>query len=89
MQVSTEGKMEKMPVKKIEVSMILTAALLIYFVAGISSFKTAFYKGLSAPEDFAQDYIGARQLISGKSVYPTNFSEVNKFKMIKQRTIDQ
>ena len=89
MLVSTEGKMEKMPVKKIEVSMILTAALLIYLFAGISSFKIAFYKGLSAPSDFTQDNRGARQLISGKSVYPNNLSEVYKFKMIKQRTIDQ
>ncbi len=64
--------------KSIVFYVILTAALLVYFVVMFPSLKSAFKIGTVAPSDFVQDYIAARQLISGKSVYPANFTEIYK-----------
>ncbi len=70
--------MEKIVKKKIGIYLILAAVLLIYFVVRVQSFEFAFYRGLAAPADLAQDYIGARQLLAGKSVYPADFTEIYK-----------
>ncbi len=33
---------------------------------------------MAAPGDFVQDYIGGKQLLAGKSVYPADFTEIYK-----------
>ena len=64
--------------KSIVVYGILTAVLHVYFVVQFPSFKSDFYRGMAAPGDFAQDYVGVRQLLAGQSVYPVNFMELYK-----------
>jgi hypothetical protein len=57
---------------------VLSAIVLTCFFVRLPELRNSFLRGITAPSDFAQDYIGARQLLSGKSVYPSNFDEMNR-----------
>ena len=70
--------MDKTVVRRIVLYAFLFMVLLTYFVVRLPDLRYSFLKGVTAPSDFTQDYIGAQQLLLGKSVYPPHFEEIYK-----------
>jgi hypothetical protein len=63
---------------------ILTVVVCGYFVINVPALKDSLYIGTTAPYDFPHDYIGGRQLIEGKSIYPDNYDELLKNLLVSQ-----
>ncbi len=73
-----KSKTDNKIVKRVVLYVILSAVVLIYFFIRLPDLRYSFDRGIRAPSDFAQDYIGSQQLLSGKSVYPSDFDEINR-----------
>ncbi len=63
-------------VKKIILYFLLSVALLTYFSIRLPALRYSFFIGTTAPYDFPQDYIAGRQLLAGKSVYPSHYMDL-------------
>jgi hypothetical protein len=63
-------------VKKTVFYVILSAVVLAYFFVRLPELRRSFSIGTTAPNDFPQDYIAGRQLLAGKSVYPSHFADI-------------
>ena len=81
--------MERIKMKKIVIYFILTIVLFIYFIIQFPNLKHSFSMGTTGPSDFAMDYIGANQLLSGKTVYPSNFLKIYTNLLLKHGVILQ
>ncbi len=55
---------------------ILSLVVLTYFFVRLPALRQSFLTGTIAPNDFPQDYIAGRQLLAGKSVYPSHFADI-------------
>lgn len=68
--------MNKLKIKKVMTYIIICIALLAYFFIRFPELKHSFSVGMTMPWDFPQDYIAGKQLLAGKSLYPSNFMEM-------------
>jgi len=65
-----------MKVKNIVFHVLLFFGLLIYFAFSFPELKSFINIGIRWPTDYPMDYIAGKQLLSGKTVYPSNFMEM-------------
>ena len=70
-------------IKKIGLYILLIVVLITYFFVRLPELRYSFDRGITAPTDFMQDYIAAKQVLAGKSVYPYDFMAI--FKSILSR----
>ena len=70
--------MEKQKIKKLTVYVLFFVVFLAYFILRLPNLRNSLYRGITAPSDLAQDYIAARQIRLGKTVYPSDFAQMNK-----------
>lgn len=70
--------------KDTAVFIILTVVVCVYFVINFSTLLSSLSIGTTEPYDFPHDYIGGRQLIAGKSIYPENYKELLQNLLLSQ-----
>ncbi len=63
---------------------MLAVIVCAYFVVSFPAFRSSLSKGATAPYDFPHDYIGGRQLLAGKSIYPDNYKELLQKLLLSQ-----
>lgn len=68
--------MKKTAIKSIVFYVILSLVVLTYFFIRLPALRQSFLTGITAPNDFPQDYIAGQQLLAGKSVYPSHFASM-------------
>ena len=67
--------MKKATIKKIAFYVFLSITVIAYFLIRLPELKQSFLTGITSPYDFPQDYIAGRQLLAGKSLYPSDFMD--------------
>ena len=65
-------------IKKILMYIFLAVVVISYFFIRLPELRYSFYRGITAPTDFMQDYIADKQLLAGKTVYPSDFMSTYK-----------
>lgn len=70
--------------KRIAIFSIFAVVVCTYFLISFPALLHSLQRGTTAPYDFPHDYIGGRQLLSGKSIYPDNYKELLKNLLLSQ-----
>ncbi len=63
-------------IKSIVFYVIVAIIVITYFIIRLPAFKNSFSIGTTSPVDFPQDYIAGKQLLAGKSMYPSNYMDI-------------
>ncbi len=74
----------KLKSKNAAIFLMLFLAVCAYFVISFPALLSSLYIGTTAPYDFPHDYIGGRELIAGKSIYPENYKELLQNLLLSQ-----
>ncbi len=75
--------MEKLSKKKGGLYVIVMIIAIIYFFIRFPDLKHSFSIGMTRPGDFPQDYMAGQQLLKGKTLYPSNYSEMDEHALPK------
>ena len=73
-------------IKKIGLYILLAVVFITYFFIRLPELKDAFSIGMSKPGDFIQDYMAGKQLLMGKTLYPSNYREMDELPQPKNQT---
>ncbi len=72
--------------KRIVFYIVLSAIVLTCFFIRLPELRQSFSVGITKPGDFIQDYMAGKQLLMGKTLYPSNYEEMDAHLLPKNPT---